>query len=189
MTNDFDAHKTLEQAHEHGGGHASGHGPRWMPIVAAVLAVLAAVANLASNQRTTQALLAKNAAILTQAKASDTWSYYQAKKIKLDMYAGLALTKPAAGLRELKAAAKREAISKEPLQRHAQALEHEVEEYDRRSEALMKAHETMEVAVTLFEIAIVLISISTLVASGLLTGLAIGAAGIGIVVFAIGFLS
>ena len=181
MQSDFDAHKAMHHAHGHhapahkdGEGH---HAPRWTPIAAAVLAVLAAIASLLSNQFTTQSLLEKNEAILLQAKASDTWNYYQAKRIKEHVYTAVALTLPASGLKELRSTARKEHGDQTKISDEAKALEHEVELRNARSERFMKAHETIEIAVTMFEVAIVLVSISALASSRLLTVLA-GAGGV-----------
>ncbi len=57
-------------------------GPRWVPIAAAVLAVLAAVSGYFGNRRSTQALFAKNEAIVATTHASDTFAQYQAERLK-----------------------------------------------------------------------------------------------------------
>ncbi|MCL4405639.1 MAG: DUF4337 domain-containing protein, partial [Firmicutes bacterium] len=54
-------------------------------LTTSILAVLAALSNLESEQKTSEAILLKNSAIFYQAKSSDQWSFYQAKKIKLHM--------------------------------------------------------------------------------------------------------
>lgn len=54
-------------------------------LTTSILAVLAALSNLESEQKTSNAIMLKNSAIFYQAKASDQWSFYQAKKIKLHM--------------------------------------------------------------------------------------------------------
>ena len=74
------ASQTFEEAHER---HAhAGEGPRWVPIAAAVLAVLSAVSGYFGNLRSTQALVAKNDAIVATTHASDTFAQYQAGRIK-----------------------------------------------------------------------------------------------------------
>lgn len=49
-------------------------------LTTSILAVLAALSNLESEQKTSEAILLKNSAIFYQAKSSDQWSFYQAKK-------------------------------------------------------------------------------------------------------------
>lgn len=190
MQPDFDAHKALHESHAHhatahkdGEGH---HPSRWTPIAAAVLAVLAAVASLLSNQLTTQALLEKNEAILYAAKASDTWNYYQAKRIKEHVYTAIALTEPAQGLKALRSTARKEHSEQKKIFEEAKSLEHEVEVHNGRSEHHMKGHETIEIAVTMFEVAIVLISISALASSLLLTVLGGVGGGLGLVFLLLG---
>lgn len=56
-------------------------------LTTSILAVFAALSNLESEQKTSEAIMLKNSAIFYQAQASDQWSYYQAKKIKLHMAA------------------------------------------------------------------------------------------------------
>jgi Domain of unknown function (DUF4337) len=65
-------HEHMEEAAEHGGGS-------WIARVAvssAILAVLAAITALLASHHSDEA-------ILEQMKATDQWSYYQAKSIKL----------------------------------------------------------------------------------------------------------
>jgi len=55
---------------------------QWLALSTALFAVLAAIASLKSGQLANESLLRMNEATLKQAKASDAWSYYQAKGIK-----------------------------------------------------------------------------------------------------------
>src|SRR5438046_8244551 len=67
-----------EHLHEEIHFHAEHGGARWISWVAlstAILAVLAAIAGLLSGSHA-------NEAMMDQIKASDQWSYYQAKSIK-----------------------------------------------------------------------------------------------------------
>ncbi len=54
-------------------------------VTAAVLAVLASISALQTEHTTAQAILHKNEAVLSQARASDEWAYRQAKSIKLHL--------------------------------------------------------------------------------------------------------
>ena len=77
--------ETIERVAEHG----KGSGSRWTHYLAlstAVIAVLAAIASLEAGSLSNEAILYKNEAVLFQAKASDAWSYYQAKGIKAAIY-------------------------------------------------------------------------------------------------------
>ncbi len=58
------------------------HGNRLVSLAAAIIAVLAALGTLYSHHRSISALSVKNAAILTQARATDTYNAYEAKQIR-----------------------------------------------------------------------------------------------------------
>jgi ABC-type nickel/cobalt efflux system permease component RcnA len=154
-------------------------GPRWMPIAAAVVAVVAALANLASGLRANQALIAKNQAILSFTRASDTYNYYQAKSIKEDVYlAASSITK--ADPASLRKVADHEHTSKQALLTRAQSFEKQADEEDARSEHLMQSHETMETGVAFLQVAIVILSISSLVGTLVLPLMAAAATAVGL---------
>src|SRR5260370_31456181 len=70
----------VEKALEEGGG-----GPRWtlyLSLSTAIIAVFAAIASLESGANSNDAILEKNEAVLSEARASDQWAYYQAKGMK-----------------------------------------------------------------------------------------------------------
>jgi hypothetical protein len=70
----------------------------------------------------------------------------------------------------------------------AQSFEHTADELDVKSEHLMDQHETIEVGSTLFEVSIVLVSITALVGSRLLPVAAGCAAALGAASFIYGML-
>ncbi|HEV3088407.1 MAG TPA: DUF4337 family protein [Candidatus Elarobacter sp.] len=162
------AAKSFEEAHER---HEHGReGPRWVPIAAATLAVLAAIAGYFGNLRSTQALVEKNDAIVATTHASDTWSQYQAGRIKYYV-ATTALDQgvnAGGSIENLKKTAASETAKGPPLMEKAKGFEEEAARHNEHSERLLKQHETIEVAATLFEVAIVLVSITALVGSRLL---------------------
>jgi hypothetical protein len=178
--------KAFEEAHER---HEHGReGPGWVPLAAAVLAVLAAVSGYFGNLRSTEALVAKNDAIVSTTKASDTWAQYQAERIKyyiaqtaLDGGVG-----PGANTARLKKNAAEEKAKAPPLMEKARGFEEEAVRDNERSERLLKQHETIEVGTTLFEVAIVLVSITVLVGSRLLPFVSGLAAVIGMAFFLLG---
>ncbi len=188
MNQDFNAHKVLEEAaqrHE----HAVNAERRWIPVAAAIIAVFAALATLFSNQRSTAGLVAKNEAILAQTKASDQYNYYESKRIKYHMYAAFAdahVTSSAQGERHLRSVAAKEESEAKPILRDARRLEHESAVDQERSERALKSHEVLEVAVTLFEVSIVFVSISALTASRLLGYVAGASTTIGMVFLLLG---
>jgi hypothetical protein len=179
------AAKSFEEAkerHEHHGG------PSWVPIAAAVLAVLAAVSGYFGNLRSTQALVEKNDAIVATTHASDTWSQYQSERVKYYI-ATTAIDQGVNGngnednIRRLAASEKKKAP---PLMTQARAYEEEAKHHNERSERLLQQHETIEVGSTLFEVAIVLVSITALVGSRVLPYTAGAAAVLGMLFFLIG---
>ena len=178
--------KVFEDAHER---HEHGHeGPRWVPVAAAALAVLAALSGFLSNIRSTNALIAKNDAIVATTRASDTYNEYQASRLKyyvsqsaLDAGVG-----PGGNAARLKANVKREKAKGPPLLDKAHAFEAQAEADSARSEKLLAQHETIEVSTTLFEVSIVLISITALVGSRLLPIAAGAASAVGLAIFFFG---
>ncbi len=189
MQPEFDAHKTLEEAHERA-EHGREGGTRRILLIAAVFAVIAAILSLFANQRATLALQEKNDAILAQAKASDAWNFYQARSIKSKIYDATS-TLPSlsdAARKKLTAAAKHESRDQKKLQDEATEYQKQVTEHAERSERLMHSHEILEAAVTFFEVAIAIVSIAGMTASGPLVvlGVLAAVAGTGLAVF--GFL-
>jgi len=179
------AAKSFEEAkerHEHHGG------PSWVPLAAAVLAVLAAIAGYFGNLRSTQALVEKNDAIVATTHASDTWSQYQSERVKYYIATtaidqGVSASGNGENLRRLADNEKKKAP---PLMTQARAYEEEAKHHNERSERLLEQHETIEVGATLFEVAIVLVSITALVGSRVLPYTAGAAAVLGMVFFLIG---
>ena len=181
------ASRSFEEAkerHEHHGG------PVWVPIAAAALAVLAAVSGYFGNLRSTQALVEKNDSIVSTTHASDTWSQYQAGRVKYYV-ATTALDQgvnPGGSAERLRKTASAEAGKGPKLMEKAQAFEEEAKHHSERSERLLAQHETIEVSTTLFEVAIVLVSITALVGSRLLPISAGVAAALGVAFFVFGLL-
>ena len=178
--------KAFEDAHER---HASAHeGPRWVPIVAAALAVLAAFSGYLANVRATAAIIAKNDAIVATTHASDTYAEYQAGRLKFyvaqsALDAGVNAGGDAAKLR---ANATRENAKGPPLLEKAHRFEEDATRMNERSERLLAQHETIEIATTLFEVSIVLVSITALVGSRLLPVSAAIASFAGVAIFLYG---
>jgi hypothetical protein len=165
---------------EHG---REGHG--WEAFAAAVLAVFAALSGYFGNLASTEALVQKNEQIVATTKSSDTWAEYQASRIKYY----LAQTPLDEGVKSdvlSKRAADEKSkgpdLKKEATRLHEQSIEHDTE-----SKNLLVRHETLEVATTLFEIGIVLVSMAALVGKRLLPVAGVAAA-IALVFFVRGLL-
>ena len=160
---DFSPHHALEEAQERS-EHKSNP---TVAIAAALLAVLAAIATLFAHSRSTTALVEKNEAILAQAQATNNWNYFEAKSIKQHVYQALldAHLAGKAAQPALTAVVEREQNeSKLPLGL-AKHFDSQTEGHQRHAELALKAYETFEIAVTLFEVSIVFVSISALAGS------------------------
>jgi hypothetical protein len=142
-------------AHEAGhGGGGSGHGQSWITwsaLLSALLAVLAAVAALQAGHNV-------NEAMISQMKASDGWSYYQAKGLKanllqsrIDILAAMGKEAPAGSTEKL---AQYDADQKE--------ISAKAEENQKASEAHLTKHEIFAESVTFYQIAIAVTAIAVL---------------------------
>jgi hypothetical protein len=180
-----DPAKVVEEAHER--HHAAGeHGPRWVPLAAAILGVLAALTTFFSNLRSTGALIAKNDAIVATARAADTYSEYESGRIKYYIYQVAVDTTRGGDVAKLRGVADHESQKGPPLLARARAFDEQAARDNEHSERLLVSHEIIEVATTLFEVSIVLISITALVGSRLLPAVAGTASAVGVIVFLIG---
>jgi Domain of unknown function (DUF4337) len=164
---------------------------RLVSLVAAIVAVLAGLGTLYAHHRSISALSAKNQAILTQARATDTYNAYEAKQIRYNIYRALLasdLVRNAANRARLESIAQNERSTSPAVLAKAQALEDQAARDDEHSETILKSYETLQFATTMFEISIVFVSLSTLAAARLLLPAGCGLSAIGLVLFAIGLL-
>lgn len=134
---------------------------RHAAVLVSGLAALLAIATLAGNRATTEALLA-------QQKASDAWNEFQANSLKRHISEGeasllrtLALDGPLAAAAEQRAAALDQAVatkyrpSQETLQHKAEDLEHERDRAESRHRGFQVAEAAFQLAIVLASIAIV----------------------------------
>jgi hypothetical protein len=140
-------------------------GNRAAALAAAIIAVLAALGTLFSHHRSISALTAKSQAILLQGRAADRRNAAEGKQIRSELYAallkaGIAQTQDAK--KSLAAVVDSERNAAEIAGKQADTFENESLDYDSRSDVAMKTYETLEWATAIFEMAIVLVSISTL---------------------------
>jgi hypothetical protein len=177
--------RTVEHHHHEHGHKEEGKGRPMMAsaITAAVLAVCAAVGSLLSGH-------AANEGILNESKATDQWSYFQAKSTKQQLYeADRGVVESLARLQgadpdrlkqelgSLEKEAARYNVEKEEIKETAEKLE-------RESEHKMDQHARYSYGVAFFQVGIVLASVSILIRQRVLhyvlyaLGMAAGAAGI-----------
>jgi len=141
----------LEQLHEEIHHRADHSGERWISWVAlstALLAVLAAIASLVSGMRA-------NEAMMSQIESSDNWAYYQAKGIK-------------AAVLDAKMTLSGTATEQDQAKAHQyQEEQGEIQKEARAKETAAKMnfhqHEIFARGVTMFQIAIAIAAISSLV--------------------------
>lgn len=171
--------KRIEEHEEHAT-------PRWIKALSlstAIIAVIAAVASLESGASSNEAILAKSAAMLDMARASDQWAYFQAKGVKAAIAEGqadlFADTKPDAAAKLRDQAARNRGEAKE-IEKAAHEKEASVEDHEAESKELMEHHHRFAIAVTLLQISIALSAIAALIRLKPLwfVGLAVSTAGV-----------
>ncbi len=163
---------------------------RLISVIAATIAVLAALGTLFAHHRSISALSSKNQAILLQSRASDTYNAYEAKQIRFNIYRALlatGLVRDAPTREHLQSSADAENASAPAVLDRAKALEREAAEEDARSQSILTSYEWLQFATTAFEISIVLVSISTLVAARFFLPMVGIFSTIGIVLLVMGF--
>jgi cell division protein FtsB len=194
--------ESLHEQHSAGQeGHKSEakHGSKHMKsaITAAVLAVMAAIGSLLSGH-------AANEAILLQTKASNQWSYFQAKSTKLHLYeANRSLIQaimhmsprndkesgaPKGDTDQLaKLTAQAEAKMK-GYEKEKAEIQEKATDLEKESAVEFGAHQMYSFAVACFQIGIVLASVSILVESTLLYSLSITSGAAGVVLIVMGYI-
>ncbi len=185
---EFNAGHALDEAMER--REQVAQGGILVPVAAAVIAVFAALATLFANHNSISGLAEKNEAILYQIKSADQYAYYEASRIKGHVYQALlgsgVVTVPAAQ-KQMATTVGTERIKAGKILKVAQADDISATEHFKDSESFMKAYEKFEVATTLFEVSIVLVSITALMRTRAMLLVAAGATLVGIVFFALGF--
>ena len=165
---------------------------KYVALTTALIAVLAAIATMESNMHTNEALLSKNSSILSQARASDQWAYYQAKGIK-----GIIYDSQKDLLKELKKGSDLPADYQEKVKKYkeeqaeikekAEELERQAEENGRKSAENMEHHHGFAMSEVMFQVAIALSSVAAMTKRKELWLLGIILSGIGTFYFLDGF--
>lgn len=165
-----------EKLHENMQEEAELSKERWISMVAlssALIAVCAAVAALMAGHHS-------NEAMIEQIKASDKWSYYQAKSIK----ASLLNTKTEI-LAELGKSLKDADQGKaEQYKKDQEEISREAHEHEEASETHLHIHQVFAKSVTFFQIAIAISAIAVLMRrrSFWYLSLGFGAVGLGFLI-------
>lgn len=178
-----DLKESLESILEQHDEELAPHWLRPLSFTTALIAVFAAIASLLSGAFSNDAILEKNDAILSQAKASDQWAYYQAKGIKGSLAASqsevLATQNPTLSAK-LAGDADRYKAEQAAIQKQALELEATEKEHNEKSDRLLERHHQFALAVTLFQIAIALGAIAALARRQLLWWVGLAASLVGL---------
>jgi hypothetical protein len=162
-------------------------------LTTSILAVLAALSNLESEQKTAEAIMLKNSAIFFQAQASDQWSFYQAKKIKLHMSVNQQhlislFHAPKTEVNRLDGLAVKYKNQVDEIKRKALTFERSRDRMNALSDKALAHHHAFALSVVCFQISIVLSSMAVMLRRNLLWYISMGLGSIGVVAFANGFL-
>ncbi|MBI3593553.1 MAG: DUF4337 domain-containing protein [Nitrospirae bacterium] len=185
-------HELEEERKEH---HLEEKKIAWIKYVAlttALIAVLAAIATMESNFHTNEALLSKNSSILSQARASDQWAYYQAKGIKGIIYDSQKdllhdLKKDSSLLVNYGEKVKKYKDEQSEIKLKAEELEKQAEENSRKSSENMEHHHGFALSEVMFQVAIALSSVAAMTRRKELWLLGIGLSTVGLFYFLDGF--
>jgi hypothetical protein len=128
-------------------------------ITIAILAVVAATVGSLETIETAAAIGNKNDAVFLQNKATDNWSFFQAKSIKKTNYEIAAAANPALA-EEFKAQSKRYEKEGEEIQAKGKELDHQVDEKLETSEHHEHRHHILTIGVTLLHISIAIATIA-----------------------------
>jgi hypothetical protein len=132
-------------------------------LMTAILATVGALVSYQSGAAQNEAMFLKNQSILKQAEASDQWAFYQAKSVKghLDEATAALATDPTVKA-HFQAEKAKEDTGKAEVQAEAQKLQAESRKLGEESEAKLRPHERLALALTFIQIAIALAAITVL---------------------------
>lgn len=188
---DFNAARTLREIDERRDLYESGTNKR-VPIITAIIAVFAAVATLFSNHDSIKGLKTRTQAGITEIKASDQFQDYESRRIKAEVSQALlqaGLVRDANTVAAMKSRIATQSAQANEVLKLARAEEQQSEQELAASERSMARYESHEIAASLFEVSIVLVSITALMTrSHALLYVAGGASIIGLFFFVMGLL-
>ena len=151
-------------------------------LMTAILATIGALISYQSGSAQTEAMFLKNESILKQAEASDQWAYYQAKSVKSHIAEATADTALSPEVRA-KYVAQLAQLGKEKaaIQADAKKLQEQSRSLGEESEAKLRPHERLALAMTFIQIAVALAAITVLTRRAWLLWGSVTAAGVGII--------
>jgi hypothetical protein len=149
----------------------------------AVMAVIAASIGALGETEASHTFVEKNDAVLSQAKASDTWAAYQAESIKRHIYdVGSAMSAQPDTIARLKGEADKYAKEQPETQEHAKQLEAEVTAYNEKAETHFARHHILTIAEGLVHVAVAGASIALLARRPVIWFTALALTAVGMVV-------
>ena len=156
---------------------------RAIALTTALLAAMAALASLRAGATVNEALVLKTEAGVFQSRASDQWSYYQAKGIKAAVAEASRAAFEAAGKEpppRFEEKARRYEHEQEEIKAEAVKLEHERDEKNKEADHLLHGHHRFAVGVAFFQGSIALGAVAALTRNRLvwIGSLLVGAAGL-----------
>jgi hypothetical protein len=189
---DYLAHEGLEHA-ERAKEHleSAPHHPflRGVPLVAAILAVCAGLSSLYGNRLAEAMLTQGNEAVLDQAAASDQWNEYQAESLKAHLAGSLGELSPSPAVKRYFSQSEQLYRKRQPpLMTEAKRLERAESDSIARVDRLESKKLCFDVATALFQISIVLASISAMTRRPPLFIIALIGGAIGLASCVVGFL-
>lgn len=179
---EFNASQALRRAQERHDQITSGD--KLVPVLASVVAVLAAIATLFAHHASIRAIAQKNEAVLFQTKAADQYNYFESKRVKAQLDQGLIdsgiVPANSPGRRNMESRISLENSQSESVLAKAKELESESDSWMVLSERFMTKYENYEIAATLLEVSIVLVSMTALMRTHLFLWVAGGATLVGL---------
>jgi hypothetical protein len=185
---EFNAHNTLAEAGER--HEQLSEGSKLVPVSAAVIAVFAALATLFSNHSSVSGLEKRTLAGIYQTRAADDYSYYESSRLKVEvnqtfLQSGL-VTAPGSS-KAMSGRIGKESAKAAGILKTAQKDEEQSNLYLDEAEKSMASYEKYEVATTLFEVSIVLVSVTALMRTRMLMWIAYAGSAVGLVFFFLGW--
>lgn len=151
-------------------------------LMTAVLATVGALVSYQSGSAQTEAMFLKNQSILKQAEASDQWAFYQAKSVKGHIAEAAAELATSAEVKARFIAQKeKEEKEKVEVQAEAKKLQAESRKLGEESEAKLRPHERLALALTFIQIAVALAAITVLTRRTWLLWGSVASAAVGII--------
>lgn len=179
--NGFHVHGPHDHAVEHAAENEGSGLGQYIAIFTAILATFGAIVSYQGGATQNEAMLYKNEAVLKKAQASDQWGYYQAKSSKQHLMELAIVLAPKDKVEFYRKQAEKYDKEKQEIKQKAEELDQASRKADDESEHAMHPHHKLAQAMTLIQIAISLASITVLTRRRWLFGLALGAAGGGLV--------